>query len=295
MLTNAFTCTGPYAVLIMLGIKRVENRNTMPVPANGRCAVSCSKSFCREEYGNFMQWASRVLSPGDFDRIPSWSDISDWPGAIVGTCNYDSRSRDDFRLSADALEPQQTAWDEGYPFWWDLSGIVCFDRPIPCRGNVGMWRMPHPLALQVASEDLICQTIGQSVKTADDAAGVFRLSVHVVSGNEGFFVLPLDAKKHILSRPILASMGTSSTSTTVIVKDVISEVMRSEADYIVVAHNHPSGDPTPSEDDIDVTKRLVEASRLVDIALLDHIVLGSPTSNSGRGFVSIRNLKIMEF
>ena len=53
-MTFAFTCAGSYAVLIMLGIKRVENRSVMPVPAMGRCAVSCSKSFCKEEYGNFL-------------------------------------------------------------------------------------------------------------------------------------------------------------------------------------------------------------------------------------------------
>ena len=66
MTTHAFTCTGPYAILIMLGIKRVENRSALPVPAKGRCAVGCSKSFCKEEYGNFVQWASRALSPEDF-------------------------------------------------------------------------------------------------------------------------------------------------------------------------------------------------------------------------------------
>ena len=62
MITSAFTCTGPYAVLIMLGIKRVENRSAMPVPAKGRCAVSCSKSFCKEEYGYFLQWAAYTRS-----------------------------------------------------------------------------------------------------------------------------------------------------------------------------------------------------------------------------------------
>ena len=55
MITSAFTCTGPYAVLIMLGIKRVENRSMMPEPVKGRCAVGCAKSFCREEFGNFVQ------------------------------------------------------------------------------------------------------------------------------------------------------------------------------------------------------------------------------------------------
>ncbi len=44
-MTFAFTCTGPSAVIIMLGIKRVENRSMMPVMLKGRCAVSCSKSL----------------------------------------------------------------------------------------------------------------------------------------------------------------------------------------------------------------------------------------------------------
>ena len=61
MISHAVTCTGPYAILIMLGIKRVENRSACPSPAKGRCAVSCSKSFCKEEFGNFVQWASRAL------------------------------------------------------------------------------------------------------------------------------------------------------------------------------------------------------------------------------------------
>ena len=80
MITFAFTCTGPYAVLIMLGIKRVENRNARPEPENGRCAVGCSKSFCKEEFGEFVRWAARTLPEADFERIPSWSDVKEWPG-----------------------------------------------------------------------------------------------------------------------------------------------------------------------------------------------------------------------
>ena len=41
MIANAFTCTGPYALLIMLGLKRVENRGAAPEPRKGRCAISC--------------------------------------------------------------------------------------------------------------------------------------------------------------------------------------------------------------------------------------------------------------
>ena len=60
MLTSAFTCTGPYAILILCGIKRVENRSALPSPSEGRAAISCSKSFYKEEYGRFIAWASEA-------------------------------------------------------------------------------------------------------------------------------------------------------------------------------------------------------------------------------------------
>ena len=183
MLTSAFTCTGPYAVLIMLGIKRVENRSAMPEPAKGRCAVGCSKSFSREEYGNFVQWASRALPPEDFDLIPSWSDIADWPGRIVGTCDYAADGNGDDK------------WNEGCSCWWHLSNVVCFDAPIPCRGNVGMWQMPFALAAQATAADALARSVGEKVVSADDARRLFSLAVHVAGRSEGLFVLPLDAER----------------------------------------------------------------------------------------------------
>ena len=50
MITDAFTCTGEYAILILAGIKRVENRSSWPVPEKGWAAISCSKSFNIGEY-----------------------------------------------------------------------------------------------------------------------------------------------------------------------------------------------------------------------------------------------------
>ena len=70
MLNSAFTCTGPYAILLLLGIKRPENRSQLPVPMKGRCAISCSKTFCKEEYGSFVQWASQNLTAEEFMTIP---------------------------------------------------------------------------------------------------------------------------------------------------------------------------------------------------------------------------------
>ena len=178
MLTHAFTCTGPYAVLIMLGIKRVENRSVRPEPRRGRCAVGCSKSFCKEEFGAFVHWASRALSEEDFARVPSWADVKDWPGRIVGACDYAARGRDDLVLASETARPANApgrgrtrpgaslTWDEGCPYWWDLSEVVRFDRPIPCRGNVGMWPLPPALAIEVARADALARAAGAGIPAA---------------------------------------------------------------------------------------------------------------------------------
>ena len=52
------------------------------------------------------------------------------------------------------------------------------------------------------------------------------------------------------------------------------EVIRRSSAAVIVVHNHPSGDPTPSQDDVAVTKRLVEAGELLGIQVLDHIIVG---------------------
>ena len=260
MITSAFTCTGPYAVLIMLGIKRVENRSAMPEPAKGRCAVGCSKSFCREEYGNFIQWASRALPPEDFDLIPSWSDVADWPGRIVGTCDYAADGNGDDK------------WNEGYSCWWHLSNVVCFDAPILCRGNVGMWQMPSALAAQVTAADALARSVGEKVASADDARRLFALAVHVAGRSEGLFVLPLDAERRALAAPVLVSLGTETT-TAIQPSAVFAEAIKVGANSIIVAHNHPSGDLTPSKADIAATKELKDLATRLKVSLLDHLIV----------------------
>jgi DNA repair protein RadC len=63
----------------------------------------------------------------------------------------------------------------------------------------------------------------------------------------------------------------------------------------MVAHNHPSGDPTPSQNDIILTKRLLEVSRIISIPLLDHIIIGAVDSANGKGFVAMRAIKAVDF
>ena len=154
MISNAFTCTGPYAILILYGIKRTENRSACPEPREGRAAISCSKSFCKEEYGQFIAWASVNLSPDDFKKLPAWREVKDWLGNIVGVCDYKARDGLNLVLEDRVYKSKPTPkqeWDEGYRFWWGLSNVRRLADPIPCRGNVGMWQLSDTLAAKVSA------------------------------------------------------------------------------------------------------------------------------------------------
>lgn len=102
---------------------------------------------------------------------------------------------------------------------------------------------------------------------------------------ERFIAILLDAKHNIM-REVTVHVGTASMSI-VSPRDVFRAAVREGAAAIVVAHNHPSGDPTPSAEDIDVTERLVQAGRLLDVPVLDHVVLGDANTPE-RNYVSLR-------
>ena len=282
MITSAFTCTGPYAILILLGIKQVENRSAMPMPAKGRCAISCSKSFCKEEYGEFVRWASRALKPEDFETIPAWDDVKDWPGKVVGCCDYEGG------LSAPVAEDRDgtvlrrsdgtvISWDEGYGCWWKLANVVELDRPIPCRGNVGMWQMPPELAARVTAADQLARAVGERIATAEAAAELFRLVVPVAEESEGFWVLPLDEERRVLEGPVLVSLGTTSVTTVVPPGEVFGAAFKANAKAVIVAHNHPSGNTTPSVQDRELTVALKRMGEMLGVAVLDHLIV---TKNS---------------
>ena len=142
-LQNAFTCTGAYALLIMTGIKRVENRAAVPFPAVGRCAVSVSKKFCEREYWNLVAWVKSNLGAEGVAALPPWEIACKWPGHIIGTIDYAVKSAAE--CSQEELLERQF-WNEGYGCWWHLANPLLLSKPIPCRGNVGMWRLPEELS-----------------------------------------------------------------------------------------------------------------------------------------------------
>ena len=103
---------------------------------------------------------------------------------------------------------------------------------------------------------------------------------------EQFRVVLLDGKHRIL-REELISQGTL-TSSPVHPREVFAPAIRHSAAAVVLVHNHPSGDPQPSADDLEITHRLAEVGRLVGIRVVDHMIVGDGV------FVSLAERGLMQ-
>jgi DNA repair protein RadC len=89
---------------------------------------------------------------------------------------------------------------------------------------------------------------------------------------EKIYLILMDSKNKII-KDMIISEGTVNTSI-MPTREVFIQALKYEAVNVILLHNHPSGDPTPSAEDIRVTKRMSEAGNLIGIALMDHIIIG---------------------
>lgn len=110
------------------------------------------------------------------------------------------------------------------------------------------------------------------ITSPTDAANMLMLEMGQLE-QEHLRVLLLDTKHFVLASPTIYKGNVNSSM--IRVAEVLRPAVRANAPNIILAHNHPSGDPTPSPEDVAVTRRLTEAAAMFDIQLLDHIVIGS--------------------
>ncbi|MDH5672261.1 MAG: DNA repair protein RadC [Myxococcales bacterium] len=92
------------------------------------------------------------------------------------------------------------------------------------------------------------------------------------ASQEHFYALPLDAKNRPLAEILVAIGGLSSCAVTP--SDIFRQVLREPAASVIFAHNHPSGEPAPSDEDVAITGRLCRAGALLGLGVLDHIIIG---------------------
>ena len=132
-----------------------------------------------------------------------------------------------------------------------------------------------------------------TIRQPQEAARLLRERART-KDEESFWVLLLDAKYRLKKSPMEISRGLLDASL-VHPREVFREAIRSATAAVVLVHNHPSGDPTPSAEDIRITKQLVEAGRIIDIQVLDHIILGKHSSQMENDFFSFREAGIVNF
>ena len=102
---------------------------------------------------------------------------------------------------------------------------------------------------------------------------------------EFFMVLMLNGRNEVIGKDVI-SIG-NVRGAIVDVKDVFRPVIQRGASAVALVHNHPSGDPKPSQADIDVTKQLIEASRTLEINVIDHLIIGDGC------YISLKQEKLM--
>lgn len=120
----------------------------------------------------------------------------------------------------------------------------------------------------------ISKTIALSkmqISSPSSVAGIYMEEMRHLQ-QEHLKIVLLDTKNNIISDSTI-SMGTVNASL-INPREVFIHALKNSAVHMIILHNHPSGDPSPSKEDIAVTRRLIEAGELIGIKLLDHIVIG---------------------
>jgi DNA repair protein RadC len=128
------------------------------------------------------------------------------------------------------------------------------------------------------------------ISTPAHAAAVLREEMRLLDREE-FRVLFLNTKS-VLMKVAMVSRGSLNASI-VEPREVFKDALAASAAGIILAHNHPSGDPTPSSEDIAVTKRLIKAGEVLGINVHDHIILGQKRPGHDQDFASLRELGLI--
>lgn len=132
-----------------------------------------------------------------------------------------------------------------------------------------------------------------SVRSPEDGFRMFKAVIRPGEEKESLFVLLLNNRNCPLSEPIRMSVG-SGDYAPACVRDVFKEAVRWGAKSIMLAHNHPSGDPTPSINDIELTQRVLAAAHIFEVDLIDHLIIATPRGLPVSTHVSLRKSSLIE-
>ena len=147
------------------------------------------------------------------------------------------------------------------------------------------------LNLRVTKESSGRYDVNKKIQSPEDVYSVVQKVIKASEyPEENLWLITLNTKNNITG---IFTVSTGSLNASIVhPREVFKRAMLQNAASIIICHNHPSGDATPSTEDINITKRLHEAGEILGIKLLDHIVAGdnSYTSLKEKGFIWIQNI-----
>jgi DNA repair protein RadC len=176
------------------------------------------------------------------------------------------------------LESRIREWNKHHP-----------DRPIKGVGHVKCLELSAAFEMGRRWNRLTPDELKTTkVVNPESAYRIFKTVLTPGDDKENLYVLLLNNKNCPICEPLRISRGTTD-STPAFARDIFKEALKWGAMAVMVAHNHPSGDPAPSTTDFKFTERLAELAKIAEIRLLDHLVIGD-----GK-YISIRSTGRISF
>lgn len=145
---------------------------------------------------------------------------------------------------------------------------------------------PKEYKLQALREyPMPSQLVDEPGKVADYYNATIKTDERFNPEIECFHILIVNTRRRVKGH-VLISTGTMDTCL-VHPREVFRPAIAASASAIILTHNHPSGDPSPSEADVRVTRDLIRAGQLLKIEVLDHIIIGAPSPDRVRSYLSL--------
>jgi DNA repair protein RadC len=143
---------------------------------------------------------------------------------------------------------------------------------LQCQPGVGLTTAARlKAALELGLRLTLERNHADQIRSPADAANLLMPEMSLLE-QEHLRVILLDTKNHVVAIP---TIYVGSVNTTMIrISELFREAIRRNCPALIIAHNHPSSDPSPSPEDLVVTRQAVEAGKLLDIDVLDHLIIG---------------------
>ena len=136
-----------------------------------------------------------------------------------------------------------------------------------------------------ASLPMVKETQNVKVKTPTELAALCQDLQNLAQ--ECFQTITIDSKNNVIDRHLI-TLGLMDSSL-VHPREIFRSAILDNAHSILLVHNHPSGDPTPSAEDIRITRQIIQAGKIIDIKVIDHTIIGRPS------FYSMREAGLCDF